>query len=223
MKDYTLVKDDEKKYIVDFIENDDGTYTVEFANGNRFIISSTDKNFSTLVKQQETQASDAVANYDKFVLKRNIERVLTPVSGVAAGVSGYVLSTIPVVQNAIGDNPVAVAVGVGTLALLGAIPVGAKLVRNSRRVKELKKIKMRDENKDRLNQILTSSEHENRYQGLKQRSRKRLSELVDEGTDPWSIIFIDEPYFNIEDMQTILDNGDIQDTFGFEYKKRPSK
>lgn len=223
MKDYTLVKDDEKEYIVDFIEDNDGNYTVVFADGKRFIVSPTDKNFSTLVKRQEAQASDAVANYDKFVLKRNIERVLTPVSGVAAGVSGYVLSTIPVVQNAIGDNPVSVAIGIGTLALLGAIPFGSKLAKNSRRVKELKKIKMRDENKDRLNQILTSSEHENRYQGLKPRSRERLSELVDEGTDPWSIIFVDEPYFNLEDMQTILDNGDIQDTFGFEYKKRPSK
>lgn len=223
MKDYTITKDEKKDYIIDFIENDNGTYTVLFADGKKFIVSSTDKNFDILVKQQETQAQEAVANNSKFVLKRNIGRALTPLSGIAAGVGGYALSTLPVVQNAVGDNPVALAVGIGTIALLGAIPFGSKLVRDSGKVNELKKIKMRDENVGRLNQILKSEEYKNRYQGLKQSSKERLSELVSEGADPWSIIFIDEPYFDLEEMQILLDNGDIQDTFGFEYIRRPSK
>ena len=186
-------------------------------------MSSTDKNFEILAKQQEAQAQEAVANNSKFVLKRNIGRALTPLSGIAAGVGGYALSTLPVVQNAVGDNPVALAVGIGTIALLGAIPFGSKLVRDSGKVNELKKIKMRDENVGRLNQILKSEEYKNLYQGLKQSSKERLSELVSEGADPWSIIFIDEPYFDLEEMQILLDNGDIQDTFGFEYIRRPSK
>lgn len=223
MKDYTITKDEKKDYIIDFIENDNGTYTVLFADGKKFIVSSTDKNFDILVKQQETQAQEAVANYSKFVLKRNIGRALTPLSGIAAGVGGYALSTLPVVQNAVGDNPVALAVGIGTIALLGAIPFGSKLVRDSGKVNELKKIKMRDENVGRLNQILKSEEYKNRYQGLKQSSKERLSELVSEGADPWSIIYINEPYFDLEEMQILLDNGDIQDTFGFEYIRRPSK
>lgn len=223
MKDYTITKDEKKDYIIDFIENDNGTYTVLFADGKKFIVSSTDKNFEILAKQQEAQAQEAVANNSKFVLKRNIGRALTPLSGIAAGVGGYALSTLPVVQNAVGDNPVALAVGIGTIALLGAIPFGSKLVRDSGKVNELKKIKMRDENVDRLNQILKSEEYKNRYQGLKQSSKERLSELVSEGADPWSIIYIDEPYFDLEEMQILLDNGDIQDTFGFEYIRRPSK
>lgn len=156
MKDYTITKDEKKDYIIDFIENDNGTYTVLFADGKKFIVSSTDKNFEILAKQQEAQAQEAVANNSKFVLKRNIGRALTPLSGIAAGVGGYALSTLPVVQNAVGDNPVALAVGIGTIALLGAIPFGSKLVRDSGKVNELKKIKMRDENVDRLNQILKS-------------------------------------------------------------------
>ena len=223
MKDYTRTKDEKKDYIIDFIENDNGTYTVLFADGKKFIVSSTDKNFDILVKQQETQAQEAVANYSKFAVKRDAGRVLTPLSGIAAGVGGYALSTLPVVQNAVGDNPVALAVGIGTIALLGAIPFGSRLVRDSGKVNELKKIKMRDENVGRLNQILKSEEYKNRYQGLKQISKERLSELVSEGTDPWSIIYIDEPYFDLEEMQILLDNGDIQDTFGFEYIRRPSK
>ena len=223
MKDYTITKDEKKDYIIDFIENDNGTYTVLFADGKKFIVSSTDKNFDILVKQQETQAQEAVANYSKFVLKRNIGRALTPLSGIAAGVGGYALSTLPVVQNAVGDNPVSLALGIGTIALLGAIPFGSKLVRDSGKVNELKKIKMRDENVGRLNQILKSEEYKNRYQGLKQSSKERLSELVSEGADPWSIIYINEPYFDLEEMQILLDNGDIQDTFGFEYIRRPSK
>lgn len=223
MKDYTITKDEKKDYIIDFIKNDNGTYTVLFADGKKFIVSSTDKNFDILVKQQETQAQEAVANNSKFVLKRNIGRALTPLSGIAAGVGGYALSTLPVVQNAVGDNPVALAVGIGTIALLGAIPFGSKLVRDSGKVNELKKIKMRDENVGRLNQILKSEEYKNRYQGLKQSSKERLSELVSEGADPWSIIYINEPYFDLEEMQILLDNGDIQDTFGFEYIRRPSK
>ena len=223
MKDYTITKDEKKDYIIDFIENDNGTYTVLFADGKKFIVSSTDKNFDILVKQQETQAQEAVANYSKFAVKRDAGRVLTPLSGIAAGVGGYALSTLPVVQNAVGDNPVALAVGIGTIALLGAIPFGSRLVRDSGKVNELKKIKMRDENIGRLNQILKSEEYKNRYQGLKQISKERLSELVSEGTDPWSIIYIDEPYFDLEEMQILLDNGDIQDTFGFEYIRRPSK
>ena len=223
MKDYTITKDEKKDYIIDFIENDNGTYTVLFADGKKFIVSSTDKNFEILAKQQEAQAQEAVANNSKFVLKRNIGRALTPLSGIAAGVGGYALSTLPVVQNAVGDNPVALAVGIGTIALLGSIPFCSKLIKDSGKVNELKKIKMRDENVGRLNQILKSEEYKNRYQGLKQSSKERLSELVSEGADPWSIIFIDEPYFDLEEMQILLDNGDIQDTFGFEYIRRPSK
>ena len=33
MKDYTITKDEKKDYIIDFIENDNGTYTVLFADG----------------------------------------------------------------------------------------------------------------------------------------------------------------------------------------------
>ncbi len=223
MKDYTLSKDDERDYIKEFIEEANGTYTVVFASGKRFVVSPTDKNFSTLVEQQEAQAQEAVSNYDKFVVKRNIGRVLTPISGIAAGIGGYALSTLPLVQSVVGDNPVALAAGIGTIAILGAIPMGVKLVRNSGRVKELKKIKMRDKNEERLIQILTSPEHRNRFQGLKQGSKERLREVMHEGCNPWSIIFVDEPYFDLKEMQTLLDNGEIQDKYGFEYTKRPSK
>ena len=98
-----ITKDEKKDYIIDFIENDNGTYTVLFADGKKFIVSSTDKNFEILAKQQEAQAQEAVANNSKFVLKRNIGRALTPLSGIAAGVGGYALSTLPVVQNAVGE------------------------------------------------------------------------------------------------------------------------
>ncbi len=224
MKDYTLSKDEERDYIKDFIEEANGTYTVVFASGKKFTnISPTDNNLATLIRQQEAQARDAVANYDRFVIKRNIDGVLTTLSGVAAGIGGHAISMLPLVQSTIGNNPFVVAAGIGTIAVLGAIPMGAKLVRDCGRVRELKKIKMRDENAERLNQILTSLEHRNRLQGLKQESKDRLREVMHEGWNPWSIMFVDEPYFDLKEMQTLLDNGEIQDKYGFEYTKRPSK
>lgn len=224
MKDYTLSKDDERDYIKDFIEEANGTYTVVFASGKKFTnISPTDNNLATLIRQQEAQASDAVANYDRFVIKRNIDGVLTTLSGVAAGIGGHAISMLPLVQSTIGTNPFVVVAGIGTIAVLGAIPMGTRLVRNIGKVKELKKIKMRDENEERLNQILTSLEHRNRLQGLKQESKDRLREVMHEGWNPWSIMFVDEPYFDLKEMKNILENGELQDEYGFEYAKKPGR
>lgn len=156
LEDYPLNKDEEKDYIKKIEVEEMGNLTATtavFASGkilNRIPNNIPDRNswireggsrqlekqHYTLYKQLSNQSVEAMKKYDKFVFEKNKAKLIL-LSEVSAGIIASVLCATPLVQNAIGIDPVVAAASIGTITILGSIPLKTRLVKVSKKVQEL--------------------------------------------------------------------------------------
>ena len=216
MKDYSLCKQGNSDYIVDIFVDSNDTYTVVFADGRRFRnIEVTKENLEKVKKAQEEQAKRGLSNLGIFKSRKTKSGFATFMSGIGAGALAYGATYIPTIQEAIStQNPVLIAAGIGTVAVLGAIPCFTRFVKNKGIVQELEKIKYRNQHRKDLDRF---REYPNSLAGINGNTRAvLLSEK-----DPFSIINVDD--FTEEDLKQIISNIHSEEGYQFTYSKKQSK
>ncbi len=213
MKDYTLDQNSKKKYIVDMFVAENKTITIIFADGTRFEnIAYTDDNLDLIAKVQEGQAKVAVNKLPIFRRKAsNADLGMCAATG-AAFIVGGCLSCFTSVCH----SPAESVALVGTVTLCGFIPSFIHAIHEKEKLKELEKIKYRDDHRDELDSY---KELPNSLAGVKNRRHFAFCRSHEE--DPFSILAID--CFSKKDLETIVDNVERENEFGFTYQKRVTR
>lgn len=213
MKDYRLDQKADPDYIVSVKEKKstqdakNTTLEVKFADGRKFKnIIANDVNISKIIEQQELQAKAGVENIDVFKNKRTRDGIAT---GLVLLVGG---------AGTINMNSHTFVIATGVITLLTALPFAYSLVRNSRKVKELHKIKYRDEHRDELESF---SGYENALAGLSTRKQKWFKDMMKKHEDPFSITEIDS--YSKHDLETITKNINTEKNYQFTYKPRQTQ
>lgn len=221
MKDYRLDRKANPDYILDVKtrvikpETEEGKETevlsVVFADGRVFKnVRYDQENMDTIIQQQNEQAQEGVENIGAFVSRKKMAGIMTGASIVGGPVIGAVAATLL-------PNPVTAAIGAGILTVSALVPSVCSLVRNSSKVRELEKIKYRDEH---LEELRTYSTYPNALVGLSSSKRRWFEEMAEEKADPFCITEIDA--YSKGDLEQIVDNMNTEKKYGFTYVKKPS-
>ena len=220
MKYYRLDRKADPKYILDVITSkdtirtEDGkkvqeTLSVKFADGRVFKnVNYDEENIAKIIAQQEKQAKDGISYINDFEKRKTKAGVMTGASIVGGPVIGVAAATMA----GSSANPVAFAIGTGIITLAAAIPSLYSLFKNGAKVKELNKIKYRDEHREKLRAYPL---YENALVGLSARKRNWFEAMSKEGNDPFCITEIDS--YSQNDLELIMENMDTEKQYQFVY------
>lgn len=155
------------------------------------------KNFDKLVAKQEEQAKTGVEKLSAFKkMKTKAGRITAATTGSIA-VGGAALTLFPAINQLASQNHAIVIAGIGALSILGSIKPGMNLVKYSAIIKELEKIKYRD---DHIDLLRSYREHPTSLSGL----NSDVASHFASSRRPFSIVNIDK--YDIEDLQLMIDN-----------------
>ncbi len=211
MKDYRMSKNVRGSYITKIEKGKNDTLEIVLADGRRFKnIEDNEKNIERLNSIMEEQAKDGVRSYITLKNKEQDSRIKMFLSSTAICAGGLASMVIPQVYDYAGHNPVTFTIGLGTVAILGAIPAYCSFRKNHAKVRELDKIRYRDSYRDRLDSFMN---YENSLSGLSS-DKVKYFESTEE---PFSMINIDK--FDEADLQQIVGNMQFEDELGVTYKK----
>jgi len=210
MKDYTIDEKGKSNYVVNFTRGKNNTYTIYFADGSVFEnVEVNDENLRKLKMVQEQQAKRGVENLSVFRNRKTKSGVMTGASAIGSAVAATAVTMIPAVGELLqGQNPLVVGAGIGVITILGAIPAYTKFRRDKAAVKELEKIKYRDEHREDLDAY---GSYANALSGLNPDLRAKIKR----SKEPFSIIHIDS--FSAEDLEKIISNIEREKQFDFIY------
>lgn len=212
MKDYSLTKDGQKDYLLDFKlrqNEEEETYDVVYADGKVFgHVTANETNLAKIEAIQEAQAKNGVANKHVFISRRTKAGVFTALSAGLSATAGYGLATMAATAGLIPEG-LPIAAGVGLITILGTIPAFTKLLKNHGKVKELEKIEYRDKHAEELAHI---GDYANSLVGVS----PKVVDLLEE-PNPFSVINIHR--FTQDALETIVDNIEREKNSGFVYTK----
>ena len=211
MKDYTLSEEDKSRYILDIHSNPDKTFDVEFADGSVFRgVEATSENYLKVKRILEDQAKKGVENYSVFEGNREKAKVCSALSGLGLATLGVGICSIPKIGDIIlREPPVAAICGVTALTVLGTMPSIVKMVKNSKKVDELDKIRYRNDHRRELESIP-------RYPNSLCGTRESIKTLIRRDRDPFSMLHVDD--YSIEDLENIVNNVQKEEDYQFTYK-----
>lgn len=216
MKNYALNASEAASFITDIRRNANGTLTIHFADGKVFRnVAYTSENIEKIIAQQEVQAANGINNYKVFKNRKNSEEGKLLVTGLGLAGTMFGATFIPAVQQSLNQpNGWVIMAGAGVVLAIGTIPRYAKLVRERRRVKELDKLRYRQEH---LEDLRAYQQYPNALSGL----TPRVANWIRSESDPFGILNIDE--YDEEDLRYICGNIQTEKEYAFQYKKRKSK
>lgn len=230
MKDYRISKKKKENldYILDvttsapykdeqenFHESD--TIDVHFADGKVFKgIARTPEELKKINERQEIQVDAGIENLPTFERRLHTSSALAGVSIVAGPIVSTVASSMLTPIFNMEPNPVTVVCAGVTIALCGAIPASIGVIKNLPKVKELRKLKYRNDNEETLRCI---NKYPNALASLPESQVERI-ESFENAEDSFGISHVNE--FTQQDLETIVANIDREKTFGFQYAKKPT-
>ena len=208
MKDYTLHKADQNKFILRYYRAED-RIIVEYADGTTWKYEDTEENEATIQEKMKDQvAKDSKAKGQSCVNGRNLSAILSGATVVGLGVLGYVNPEIPLYLT-------------GGLAGLTATIGAVKIAKNQSIISDINKHRYFHKNADKLNQtaianavLLTGTS----------RKMKKLVASTEEGQMPFDYNSIEK--LSLKDLKTIIANLEKDEYFGLSYKeedKQPIK
>ena len=208
MKDYTLHRADQNKFILRYYRAED-RIIVEYADGTTWKYEDTEENEATIQEKMKDQvAKDSKAKGQSCVNGRNLSAILSGATVVGLGVLGYVNPEIPLYLT-------------GGLAGLTATIGAVKIVKNQSIISDINKHRYFHKNADKLNQtaianavLLTGTS----------RKMKKLVASTEEGQMPFDYNSIEK--LSLKDLKTIMANLEKDEYFGLSYKeedKQPIK
>lgn len=210
MKDLTLKKEEQKDFILDIVEDDAslGTLKVLYADGGyNKAVQNTSKNIQLAEEKMEEQATTAVANLKKYKSKVKTDTAKMVLSGAVPAGAGYILhSNIETLQ----DNPTVLFTTLGIVAVLGMGKYCLERIKDKKKLKEVEKIKYRDDNREILE---TFADHYNSLNELNDKTVRNLT--ITE--NPFGIRNLDN--LSQETLETIIANIEREEKIPFTYAK----
>lgn len=228
MRDYRIDKKDHLDDILDVTksapyEDEQGklheldAIDVHFADGKVFKgIARTSEELKKINERQEAQVDTGIENLPIFERRLHASGALAGVSIVAGPILSTVAANMITPIFNMESNPVTVACAGVTIALCGAIPAGVGVVKNLPIVKELRKLKYRNDNEKTLENI---KKYPNALAGLSESQVERI-EGFENPEDSFGISYVNE--YTQQDLETIISNVDREETFSFQYAKKPT-
>lgn len=208
MFDYSLNEEDRKNYVLKYyVSKDNKEIQVEFPkrNGKLRVFKNLrfcSENIEALNKKQEEQVGKALQKINKFKTRCSIFKGLTLMTfGGESLITGLYLSSPS------SSNYSLIAIGLGGILLLKN---GYNLVKSTRKVKELEKLELLEENKEALNSVL---DYPNGLIGL----NNKVAQRIGSEDKPFNYNNIDE--YSKGDLETILSNINTEQSFCFDYNK----
>lgn len=210
MEVYVSDKNDKKKYIKSVEKTTGDTLKMTLADGRVFKgIKMCSENIEKINNVQEEQAKKGLNNYVTFKNNLTKSKILLASSGILGGaVTGGLLT-----MNGVSEfsNPIVLAIAGGIITAFGVIPAAIKVARDKLKVKELDKIRYRDEN---IGDLMHYRNYKNSLSGLGSKASKYFKAADDTA---FSIINIDN--YSKEDLETIMSNIEVEDKLGLSYVK----
>ena len=212
MKDYTNREKEKKLYIVNHWKNEDGTMSVQFANGTVFTgIAYSEENLKKLAEMQEAQAETGIKRYKEFSKEKRKSEVRTVLAGSVTGIMyafGAGSMFIPAMQSMNIAQAAPIALGLGTITAIGTILSAHKLRKEQGRVSELDKIRYRNAHREQLDK---ANSYHNAFAGMPIKTAR----YFEKEKNPYSILNID--CFTEDELRTIIQNMEAEDATGFNY------
>ena len=228
MKDYRLDRKAEPNYILGVTRKDHevvdeagkpiSTLHVRFADGRTFKkLVCNEENVAKVIKQQEEQAKKGVENISVFEKRKTKAGIMTGAAIIGGPLIASAADSLVNVATQTESNPVSLCISAGVITLATLVPGIYSLIKNSSKVKELKKIKFRNDNRE---QLQTFPQYENALVGLPKRKQRWFENVVDNESDPFCITEIDE--YTENDLRQIMKNMDTEKTYQFAYTAKPN-
>lgn len=189
---------------------------VHFADGKVFKgVAKTDEQLKKILQRQESQVDAGIENLPAFQRRVKLSGAAATVSMVAGPIISSVGSSMITPIFNMESDPIKIACAGVVIGLCGAIPAGIGVVKNLPIVKELSKLKYRNDHRDELNSI---GKHPNALVGLSESEISRINSF-EPGQDPFNVGSVDD--YTQTDLETIIDNIQREKDFDFQYVKTP--
>lgn len=207
MKDYTLEKEEQSEYIVDYAKKESEqkeSIVVKFADGTYLKnIEFCPENLKKIEEIQEKQAAKGIESLPVFKKKSGKITSMALITGIGiASISSLCFTPE--------DIMIQIA-GVGAITLFTMSPFACKLAKNKEKIRELEKLKYRNEHQETLSSI---KKYHNSLNGLSKKSIKRIQ--TEE--NPFSILHVDD--YKKEDLERIVANIEKEKKYPFTYVKK---
>ncbi len=231
MRDYRLNKKDQPAYILEAVPNttviadesgkteEEKTLDVHFADGKVFRNVKYDKdNIKKIVDTQEAQATQGVENLPVFKRRLTLDGIM--IASSIVGGPFIAANVVPAIEQAmqIESDPTRITLASGVIVLCGVIPSALSALKSLPIIKELKKVKYRNEHREQLDHF---DDYENALVGLTEAQQTDYIEAKSAQEDPFCITKIDQ--FTIGEMETIVENIEREKAFQFTYVNRPAR
>lgn len=230
MKDYRKDRTKEKDYILGAkqvtkkIHDEDGEFEVvdelhiKFADKKEYTkIAYSAENIQKVIEVQEQQAAKGVKNLPIFEKRKTLAGIMTGAAIIGGPVIGAGLNELAEQALQMEDNPLRFAISVGAFTLGAVVPGVYSLIKNGPVVKELRKLKYRNEHREELDNY---QDYPNATVGLSAKKAKTFEYRKTNEADPFSVAFVDE--YTQADLETIVGNIEREKKFGFTYVKTPT-
>lgn len=216
MQDYSLTKKDQKNFVISYKKEQDGTYSVTFADGSVFKhIEANEENIEKLESLLDSQIKDGKKRYNLLRKRTKCSMGVMVATPVAIATASTLVTNIPAIDSVMSTyNPVGLACGIGVITILGSIPAYCKMRRNLDAVLEIDKIKYVESHRDVLD---TFREHPNALVGISERTQT----FIRSKRDPFNVECLQR--ISLTDLRKIVENIEKEESLGFTYKKVPNK
>ena len=227
MEDFRLKPRKQPRYILDSkvvessIINEEGKaeeikgIRVCFGDKIAFYIDYDEKNIKKIEERQEKQADEGILNLPKFKLRKTIAGCMITAGAIVGPAIGTGLATTMSSQVSEESDLTKFAITVGAVTLGSIIPGIYKLIKTNPKVKQLQKLKFRNENKATLDSY---TEYENALAGISSEKKEFFNDAKSQGKNPFSIMYVDN--YTQDDLERIVENIEREKEFQFVYKKK---
>lgn len=209
MKNLALKREDEKNFIV-AIEEEEKTphFRVKYADGTTIgSIINNQENYNKLEQIMEEQAATAVEHHKSYKGKVVTDGVGMILSASVPPVGAYIVnSNLPLAQ----ENPEVAMIAAGVIALGSIAHFVYKWVKDRATLKEVEKIKYRDEHREILDGF---KDHPNALNGIEDPT---YSNIV-KAKKPFGIINLD--HISDKELERIVENIEKENDLPVTYAK----
>ena len=216
MQDYSLTKKDQKNFVICYKKEQDGTYSVTFADGSVFKhIEANEENIEKLEELLESQKEEGKKRYNLLRKRTKTSCGVMLATPVAIATTSALVTSIPALDSVMSSySTPSIVCGIGIITILGSIPAYCKLRKNLDTVLEIDKIKFVELHRDVL---YSFRNHPNSLVGIDVRTQTYIRSKK----NPFTVENLQR--IGLSDLRKIVENIEKEDRLGFTYKKLPGK
>lgn len=187
---------------------------VYFGDGIVFNLENNEENLRKIEERQEKQVEEGISNLPKFKFRKTLGGCMTAAGIILGPIAGNALASATIPPAAVEADTTKFFLTIGLVTLGCLIPGTYTIIRNNPKIKQLTKLKFRNDHKDSLNSF---TDYPNALAGLDPDKAMTFTETQQQGKNPFSILNVDS--YTQEDLERIVENIEREKEFQFVYKK----